>query len=97
MKCKRGKKARAAGTIKNKQTLPAVYIPLLFYSGTAGAELAYFCLLFLRFWSRDQVRGQRGYLATARQYIMPVIGSRNAKINTAKRQAAYNLHYVNIA
>jgi hypothetical protein len=28
---------------------------------------------------------------------MPVIGSRNTKINTAEKQAAYNLHYVNIA
>jgi hypothetical protein len=28
---------------------------------------------------------------------MPVIGSRNTKINTAEEQAAYNLHYVNIA
>jgi hypothetical protein len=31
------------------------------------------------------------------KYIMPVIGSRNTKINTAEKQAAYNLHYVNIA
>lgn len=39
------------------------------------------------------------------KYIMPVIGSRNtaptiasAKVgNTAEKQAAYNLHYVNIA
>jgi hypothetical protein len=28
---------------------------------------------------------------------MPVIGSQNTKINTAEKQAAYNLHYVNIA
>jgi len=28
---------------------------------------------------------------------MPVIGSRNTKINTTEKQAAYNLHYVNIA
>jgi hypothetical protein len=28
---------------------------------------------------------------------MPVIGSRKTKINTAEKQAAYNLHYVNIA
>jgi hypothetical protein len=28
---------------------------------------------------------------------MPVIGSRNTENNTAEKQAAYNLHYVNIA
>ena len=34
----------------------------------------------------------------ARQYIMPVIGSRNTHITEPlKRPAAYNLHYVNIA
>jgi hypothetical protein len=43
--CKRGKKARAAGTIKNKQTLPAVYIPLLFYCGStsSGACIPLLC------------------------------------------------------
>ena len=34
----------------------------------------------------------------ARQYIMPVIGSRIKQISEPlKKQAAYNLHYVNIA
>ena len=31
------------------------------------------------------------------KYIMPVIGSRNTNHRTAEKQAAYNLHYVNIA
>jgi hypothetical protein len=31
------------------------------------------------------------------KYIMPVIGSRNTENNTTEKQAAYNLHYVNIA
>jgi hypothetical protein len=53
-------------------------------------------LCFFAVWFRVQVRGQCGYLAKPgvhnASYRQP---KRN--VNTAERQAAYNLHYVNIA
>ena len=70
---------------------------LLFYSGLASAELAYLCFVFLRFWLLGPGGEGVRLFGEARQYIMPVIGSRNTRINTTEKQAAYNLHYVNIA
>jgi len=63
-----------------------------------------FALFFCGFGSRVRALGVRLF-GDSPKYIMPVIGSRNtapaiasAKVgNTAEKQAAYNLHYVNIA
>jgi len=63
----------------------------------ASAELAYLCFVFLRFWLLGPGGEGVRLFGEARQYIMPVIGSRNTRINTTEKQAAYNLHYVNIA
>ena len=71
---------------------------MLFYSGSASAELAYLCFVFLRLWFPGPGGWGVRLFGEARQYIMPVIGSRNTHITEPlKRPAAYNLHYVNIA
>jgi len=62
---------------------------------------AYLCLLFLRFGSGSRRVGSAAVWRSP-EYIIPVIGSRNTRIipiaiGTTEKQAAYNLHYVNIA
>ena len=53
-------------TIKNinqSKILTGLVLALLFYSGSASAELAYLCLLFLWFWLPGPARRECGYLA----------------------------------
>jgi hypothetical protein len=63
--------------------------------GQCGACIPLLCFFAVWFpgYSAQGVR----LFGDSPKYIMPVMGSRNTKINTAERQAAYNLHYVNIA
>jgi hypothetical protein len=48
--------------IKSK-ILTGLVLALLFYCGSASAELAYLCFVFLRFWFPGPARGESGYLA----------------------------------
>ena len=80
-----------------KQTLPAVNIPLLFYCGLASAELTYLCFVFLRFWLLGPARRECGYLAKPEVHNASYRQPKQTDLRTAERQAAYNLHYVNIA
>jgi len=54
-------------------------LALLFYCGSASAELAYLCFAFLRFWLRVRCVGSAAIWRSPK-YIMPVIGSRNTHI-----------------
>ena len=63
-------------TIKNinqSKILTGLVLALLFYSGSASAELAYLCFAFLRFWFRVRRVGSAAIWRSPK-YIMPVIG-----------------------
>jgi hypothetical protein len=101
--CKRGKKARLPikflplKIINKTKILTGLVLALLFYCGSASVELAYLCFVFLRFWLPGPGVLGVWLFGDSPKYIMPVMGSRNTKINTTEKQAAYNMHYVNIA
>jgi hypothetical protein len=98
-------KGKAPGkifTIENKKQdknfngtcLGLAFLPRV---GRCGACIPLLC--FFAVWSRIRQGGSAAICPASAwpKYIMPVIGSRNTKINTAENRLAYNLHYVNIA
>jgi len=82
--------------IKSK-ILTGLVLALLFYCGSASAELAYLCFIFLRFWLPGPARRECGYLAKPGVHYASYRQPKQTNLKTSERQAAYNLHYVNIA